>query len=180
MKKCVLAILILFSADVWALSYAQRLITKKDTANFCIRIEKNGELSLEIKDNIGIKMPLPEIEQAIACNNNEYGWAGQIDLTENYEIDFPETWDCTTLVPLVSLETCRELQENFLGDKIKRTLSKKVSHKCYSASIEQVDGQVLDGEFHFKTSKSNELGREDSFSYEYTKRFKVRIDGLCR
>ena len=81
MRTLVLVLLILFSVDAWA----QRFVTKKDTANFCIRIEKDGELSLEIKDNIDIKMPLPEIEQAVACDNNKYGWYGRFDVFEDYE-----------------------------------------------------------------------------------------------
>lgn len=165
--------------DVWALSYAQHFSSKNDTAKFCIQVDKMGNISLEIKENIVIKMPLPEIQQAVACSDDKYGWHGQIDLMEDYEIDFPKEWECTTLVPLMKIKTCVDLQKNYLGDGIKRKLSKDVSHECEGVHGKQIDGQILAGTFRFKTSKYNEWEWNEIFSYEFKKGFKVKIDGLC-
>ena len=161
-------------ANLWAVSCLQGLSSKEDVAEFCFRTAKDGSLDLEIKRNIDIELPLFEIEKIIEYNEK---WDGQIDLSEDYKIKFPEEWKCQTLIPLWYIKTFNELQE-FFKNKTKSKLSDQVSHNC-RINEKQIDGRELEGEYVLKISKSLGFPQKARSKYTYTKGFKAKVVGKC-
>ena len=161
-------------ANLWAVSWAQRLSSKEVVAEFCFRTAKDSSLDLKIKRNIDIELPLFEIEKIIEYNEK---WDGQIDLSEDYKIKFPEEWKCQTLIPLWYIKTFNELQL-FFKNKTKSKLSDQVSHNC-KINEKQIDGRELEGTYALEIRKySMNLTKEKS-TYRYTKGFKAKVIGRC-
>ena len=173
--------ILLISTNSWAVSWAQRISSKDDVAEFCFRTAKDSSLELKIKHNIDVELPLFEIEKIIDYNEM---WYPEIDLSEIYEIKFPEEWKCQTLVPLWYIKTFNELQEIF-KNKTKSKLSDQVSHHC-KINGKQIDGRELEGKYIFKIEKSTKekygyqfiRGKEKS-TYRFTKGFKAKVADRC-
>ena len=169
------------ASSAWAVSKSERLSAKDDVAEFCFRTAKDSSLELKIKHNIDIELPLFEIEKIIDYNEM---WYPEIDLSEIYEIKFPEEWKCQTLVPLWYIKTFNELQE-FFKNKTKSKLSDQVSHHC-KINGKQIDGRGLEGKYIFKIEKSTKekygyqfiRGKEKS-TYRFTKEFKAKVADRC-
>ena len=161
-------------ANLWAVSWAQRISSKENVAEFCFRTAKGGSLDLNIKHNIDIELPLFEIEKIIEYNEM---WHFQIDLSEIYEIKFPEEWECQTLVPLWYIKTFNELQE-FFKNKTKSKLSNLVSHNC-RIKKDIIDNRELEGEYTLEIRKYSVNRTKEKSTYRFTKGFKAKVVGRC-
>ena len=170
----VFLMILLLPANTLAVSWAQRLSSKEDVAEFCIQVAKDGSLDLKIKHNIDIVLPLFEINKYIEYNEM---WHSQINLSEYYEIKFPEEWKCQTLVPLWYIKTSNQLQE-FFKNKTKSKLSDQVSHNC-RIKKNIIDNRELEGTYVLEISKFSEFLNNAHSNYKYTKGFKAKIVGRC-
>ena len=174
-------LMLLMPSSTWAESWARTISSKKDVAEFCFQVAKDGSLDLKIKHNIDIELPLFEIEKVIEYNEK---WYPEIDLSEDYEIKFPEEWKCQTLVPLWYVKTFNELHV-FFKNKTKSKLSNLVSHNC-EIKKNVIDNRELEGNYILKIEKSSKkiygfqftYGNEKS-TYKYTKGFKAKVVGRC-
>lgn len=164
----------LLPARIWAVSWAQTLSSKENIAKFCFRDIKGSSFDLEIKHNIDIVLPLFEINKYIEYNEM---WHGQIDLSEIYEIKFPEEWKCQTLLPLWYVKTSNELQE-FFKNKTKSKLSDQVSHNC-RINEKQIDGRELEGKYILELRKHSRKTFKKKSSYRYTQEFNAKVIGRC-
>jgi len=160
--------------STWAVSGAERLSAKEDVAEYCFRVAKNGSLDLKIKRNIDIELPLFEIEKIIEYNEK---WDGQIDLSEDYKIKFPEEWKCQTLIPLWYIKTFNELQV-FFKNKTKSKLSNLVSHNC-KIKNNIIDDQELEGTYVLEIRKYSKNLTKEKSTYKFTKGFKAKVVGRC-
>ena len=159
-----------FSASVGA----AKISAVENTAEFCYHIAKDNSLDLKIKHNVDIELPLSEIAKHTECEDK---WNPQIDLYEIYEVDFPEEWNCTTLVPLWYVKTCEEVQD-FFKNKKKSHLTKGVSHNC-TTSEKQIDGRELEGRFILEITKHPKWSFKETHTYKFKKNFNVKISGQC-
>ena len=136
-------LMLLMPSSTWAESWARTISSKEDVAEFCFHMAKDSSLDLKIKHNIDIELPLFEIEKVIEYNEK---WYPEIDLSEDYEIKFPEEWKCQTLVPLWYVKTFNELHV-FFKNKTKSKLSNLVSHNCeikkMLSTIENLKGIIF-------------------------------------
>lgn len=174
MKIFTFILILLLPASIWAVSWAQTLSSKEDIAEFCFQVAKDGSLDLKIKRNIDIALPLFEINKYIEYNEM---WHGQIDLSEIYEIKFPEEWKCQTLLPLWYVKTSNELQE-FFKNKTKSKLSDQVSHNC-RINEKQIDGRELEGKYILEIRKHSRKTFKKKSSYRYTQEFNAKVIGRC-
>ena len=174
MKIFTFILILLLPASIWAVSWAQTLSSKEDIAEFCFQVAKDASLDLKIKRNIDIELPLFEIEKIIEYNEK---WDPQIDLKDDYEIDFPKEWNCQTLLPVWYIKTFNELQV-FFNDKKRSKLSNLVLHNC-KIKKDIINNQEIEGKYILEIRKySMKLTKERS-TYRFTKGFKVKITGPC-
>ena len=162
------------ASSAWAVSKSERLSAKDDVAEFCFRTAKDNSLELKIKHNIDIELSLFEIEKIIDYNEM---WYPEIDLSEIYEIKFPEEWKCQTLVPLWYIKTFNELQE-FFKNKTKSKLSNLVSHNC-KIKNNIIDDQELEGTYVLEIRKYSKNLTKEKSTYKFTKGFKAKVVGRC-
>lgn len=174
MKIFTFILILLLPASIWAVSWAQTLSSKEDIAEFCSQVAKDGSLDLKIKRNIDIELPLFEIEKIIEYNEK---WDGQIDLSEDYKIKFPEEWKCQTLIPLWYIKTFNELQV-FFKNKTKSKLSNLVSHNC-KIKNNIIDDQELEGTYVLEIRKYSKNLTKEKSTYKFTKGFKAKVVGQC-